>query len=157
MKQVAGTPAYMAPEVLQLSHDKAGGSSNAAAVAVTSPAAQSMLMMLHYDAKVDVWSYGMVLWALFTEQKPFEVEVRVLSQHAEKLCKVEQYRPVIPEAWSNDPKLNVIEKLVRRCWIGKEPSQRPSFKEIVETLEVGWSSSSNHNSITIHRLVPLLF
>ena len=135
MKQFAGTPAYMAPEVLQLSQEKAGGSSNAAAVAVTSPAAQSM--MLHYDAKVDVWSYGMVLWALFTEQKPFEVEVRVLSRHAEKLCKDEQYRPAIPQEWSNDPTLNVIEKLVRRCWIGKEPSQRPSFKEIVEILEVG--------------------
>ena len=153
MKQLAGTPAYMAPEVLQISQQKAGRSLNAAAVAVTSPAAQ--LMMLHYDAKVDVWSYGMVLWAMFTGQKPFEVEVRVLSQHAKKLCKDEQYRPAIPQVGSNDPLLNVMEKLVRRCWIGKEPSQRPSFKEIVETLEVGWSSSNN--SVTIHRLVPLPF
>ena len=155
MKQVAGTPAYMAPEVLQLSEQRAEGSSNAAVVAVASPAAQSMMMM-HYDVKVDVWSYGVVLWALFTEQKPFEVEASVLSQHAEKLCKDEQYRPAIPQAWRNDPKLNVIEKLARRCWIGNEPSQRPSFKEIVETLEVGWSSSS-HSSISIHRLVPLPF
>ena len=155
MKQVAGTPAYMAPEVLQLYQLGAGGSSNAAVVAVTSPAAQQSMMLMHYDAKVDVWSYGMVLWALFTEQKPFEVEVRVLSQHAEKLCKEEQYRPAIPQEWSKDPKLKVIENLVRRCWIGKEPSQRPSFNEIVETLEVGWSS--HNSSITIHRLVPLPF
>ena len=154
MKQVAGTPAYMAPEVLQFYREESEGSSNAASVAVTSPAAQSMMM--HYDAKVDVWSYGMVLWALFTEQKPFEeVNKYNLPQHAEKLCKEEQYRPAIPQAWSKDPKLTVIEKLVRRCWIGKEPYQRPSFKEIVETLEVGWSSSNS--SVTIHRLVPLPF
>ena len=149
MTELAGTPAYMAPEVLILLLQRKEEQSNAA---VTSTAAQSM--MLHYDETVDVWSYGMVLWALFTEQKPFEVVKGLEAEHAKKI-QDEQYRPVIPQAWNNDPKLKVIEKLVRGCWIGKEPSQRPSFKEIVETLEVGWSSSNNN--ITIHRLVPLPF
>lgn len=110
MKEIAGTPEYMAPEVFK---------------------------RLNYDEKVDVWSYGMVVWALFSEKKLFP-ELRNdndnLKEHFEKLIKDEDYRPEIPQEWQEEEKMKKISEMIKKCWNSKEPAKRPSFEEIVNIL-----------------------
>jgi serine/threonine protein kinase len=79
MKEIAGTPQYMAPEVFKRSN---------------------------YDEKVDVWSYGMVVWTLISEKKPFPtLRNDELKEHFEKLIEDEQYRPEIPQEWQEEKKM----------------------------------------------------
>ena len=115
----AGTPNYAAPEVLKVLLEKSPDQS------VVGP---------RYNEKLDVWSFGMVLLYLFSRKVPFQsVNRSSLEKHAESIQN-EQYRPEIPPEWKQDKSLRLIEELVRRCWIGKDPSQRPSVDEIVAIL-----------------------
>jgi serine/threonine-protein kinase CTR1 len=110
MKEIAGTPQYMAPEVFK---------------------------RWNYDEKVDVWSYGMVVWALFSEKKPFPTlrnDNDNQKEHFEKLIEDEGYRPEIPQEWQVDEKLKKISEMMKRCWNSVKPTERPSFEEICETL-----------------------
>ena len=92
-----GTVAWMAPEMFQ------GG---------------------NYTEKVDVYSYGMVLFEIFARKIPFDdvdgfsVPVQVTKGLRPKLPKH------VPKSWV---------KLITQCWHDK-PSKRPTFDRIVDTL-----------------------
>lgn len=79
-----------------------------------------------YNHKVDVYSYGMILWEMLTGDIPFngftqmEVALAVVT---------EKVRPKIP---LNCPKN--LARLIRTCW-DDDPSKRPEFKRIVDVLE----------------------
>jgi serine/threonine protein kinase len=94
-----GTPIYMAPEILAKKQ---------------------------YDLKADIYSFGMILWVLYTQQEPYtflenswDVAKFVLDGHREK----------IPQDCPND-----YRKLIERCWDG-DPNNRPSCEEIISQLE----------------------
>lgn len=77
---------------------------------------------------IDVYSYAMVLYSLFSEKDPFEEEKNFL-QIIEKVKMGE--RPEFP------PEANVPEqwkKLITICW-DQEPERRPPFEWIVSQLE----------------------
>ena len=97
----AGTPHYMAPEFLQ--NEK-------------------------YNDKVDVYSYGILLWEMITKQNPFDG-----LAWAQILCVVvdNKQRPPIPE--NLDPRL---KSLISKCW-DPDPKKRPSFAEIVKQFTNG--------------------
>ncbi|EPS61404.1 hypothetical protein M569_13392, partial [Genlisea aurea] len=88
--------------------------------------APEMIKERPYDRKVDVYSFGIVLWELTTALLPFQgmTPVQAAFAVAEK-----RERPPLPE--SCQP---VIAHLIKRCW-SASPSKRPDFREIVAALE----------------------
>lgn len=83
-----------------------------------------MIRGTKYTEKVDVYSFGILLWEMYTHKVPFR------SMHALQIAhKVLQgERPQIPDKCPN-----ALQVLLRACW-HEQPSERPSFKDIVFAL-----------------------
>ncbi|CAI5511134.1 unnamed protein product [Closterium sp. Naga37s-1] len=87
-----------------------------------------------YTRKVDVYSYGIVLWEICTAQWPFEGLSFVQLAHA---IVADNLRPPTKDCPSQ------ITKLITRCW-DRDPEKRPDFDEIAAYLErIGDGRSRN--------------
>lgn len=100
-----GTPLYMAPEMLQTRH---------------------------YGAKIDCYSFAMVLWQMCTGKKlmdgfGFDKDSVPPMRVAFKAC-YEKLRPIMP---ADCPP--ALADLIRACW-EDAPEMRPSFQQILEKL-----------------------
>lgn len=97
-----GTPSWMAPELV-------GNDSS-----------------VQVDERVDVFSFGIVMWEALTGEVPFQEmnPFAVMFQMKENCL-----RPPIPEFCEDD-----YRQLMAACWAA-EPSDRPSFCKIVELLQ----------------------
>lgn len=91
-----GTPLWMAPEVLQ-----------------NKP----------YDESADVYSFGIVLWELLTQEDPFP-EIESFSAMIDTVVG-DQRRPDIPEKCPAK-----LKGLIEVCW-SPDASARPTFAEII--------------------------
>lgn len=108
-----GTPLYMAPEV-----------------ALRKP----------YNEKVDVYSFGMILWQLVTGEVPFDGMCR--QEFIEKVVK-NGVRPAIP----NRPEIpSDLIDLIQMCW-NYESSLRPSISEVVVALNQMKAAYTRKSSI----------
>ncbi|KAL6064370.1 Serine/threonine-protein kinase STY46 [Balamuthia mandrillaris] len=76
--------------------------------------------------EADVWSFGMVLWELLSEQVPFQD----MSQLEIILAIMENKMPSFP----TDDCPPEYAELIRDCW-QPQPEERPSFQEILTRLE----------------------
>ncbi|KAG5234722.1 hypothetical protein OIU76_026002 [Salix suchowensis] len=88
--------------------------------------APEMIKEKHCSRKVDVYSFGIVLWELTTALLPFQgmTPVQAAFAVAEK-----NERPPLPA--SCQP---ALAHLIKRCWAAN-PSKRPDFSFIVSALE----------------------
>lgn len=79
----------------------------------------------NYTNKVDVYSYGILLWEMLTEDIPFQGLTPI--QIAYKVTK-DNERPEFP---SNTPR--PLKSLIRKCW-DRNPDNRPTFSQIYHFL-----------------------
>eukprot|EP01098_Paradermamoeba_levis_P008906 TRINITY_DN3677_c0_g2_i1.p1 TRINITY_DN3677_c0_g2~~TRINITY_DN3677_c0_g2_i1.p1 ORF type:complete len:359 (+),score=58.10 TRINITY_DN3677_c0_g2_i1:467-1543(+) len=85
-------------------------------------------MYLHGEVsdKVDVFSFGLIMWEMFSRKIPFS-ELRWTSDAQDKIAAGER-----PEFFPDHAPPPMID-LIRRCW-DAVPSNRPSFPEIHQQL-----------------------
>lgn len=88
--------------------------------------APEMIQHRPYDHKVDVYSFGIVLWELITGMLPFTNMTAVQAAFA---VVNKGARPVIPQDC-----LPCLSHIMMRCW-DANPEVRPPFTEIVCMLE----------------------
>ncbi len=74
--------------------------------------------------KIDIYSYGMILWEIITNTVPFDVKLTDIKKYVLE----EKVRPEVP---GNINK--ILSSLIRNCW-DSELSKRPSELDIIECL-----------------------
>jgi serine/threonine protein kinase len=82
-----------------------------------------------YDEKCDVYSFGIILWEIYTRIKPYE-NIPDLSTDTffDNILNI-KLRPIIPEDCPAK-----IKSLITKCW-DADPKVRPSFSNIVDRLQ----------------------
>src|SRR4051794_8499674 len=89
------------------------------------PTAPEIIRGGEYDERVDIYSFGMILWELLTRAKPYEGQ----NFMATTMDVLKGIRPAIP------PKTPTkYAKLVKKCWHG-EANKRPSLTTILKYFD----------------------
>jgi hypothetical protein len=97
-----GTPVYQAPEIMK-------GNQN-------------------YSEKADIYSVGICLCEIYTQQEPYSDHPELTTQF--KLCKaiIDGVRPAIPDEMPKG-----YAKLIKKCW-SERSDKRPNAKEVEQQL-----------------------
>jgi serine/threonine protein kinase len=105
-----------------------GASKVTAQIGTAAWMAPEMFESTTYDKQVDVYSFGMLLWAMLTEKEPFAG--RDGMQIAVAVCKNgarPQFPPGTPRA---------LIELIKACW-AQDSRERPTLENVVASLASG--------------------
>ncbi|KAK8853972.1 hypothetical protein M9Y10_016521 [Tritrichomonas musculus] len=83
-----------------------------------------------YNAKVDVYSFGLIMYSVITDCFPYSTDEDKKLPNFQLISKIinENYRPKF-----NCPIKKSLRHLIERCWAA-DPNARPTFKDIFEKL-----------------------
>jgi hypothetical protein len=87
--------------------------------------APELLAGEEYGREVDIYSFGMVLYELVTDQVPWEGET---PERITKRVLWHDARPLLPRTCAGG-----IRHLIEMCW-ARDPAHRPAFFDIYETV-----------------------
>lgn len=79
----------------------------------------------HYNHKVDVYSFAIVLWELITNRMPFEGMSNLQAAYAAAFKKV---RPSLADGFPEE-----LVFIIQSCW-AEDPDVRPNFAQVVRML-----------------------
>ncbi|XP_038986291.1 serine/threonine/tyrosine-protein kinase HT1-like [Phoenix dactylifera] len=88
--------------------------------------APEMIKHKHYGPKVDVYSFGLVLWEMLTGRIPYEDMTPIQAAFA---VVDKNLRPIIPPDCPA-----ALRAVIEQCW-ALHPGKRPEFWQIVKVLE----------------------
>jgi serine/threonine protein kinase len=102
MKKIRGSPAFMSPEALRGEPLTPG---------------------------TDVYSFGMILWELYTQLSPYDtLDVSTFEELIIEICD-NNTREAIPQDCPA-----ALRKLITQCW-QKDPAKRPNFLQVIKMLD----------------------
>ena len=90
--------------------------------------APEIIVNKRYSTKVDVYSYGIIIWEVCTRKTPYSC---MSQQQVQFYVSVKKGRPNLKIIPSNTPPK--IIQLMQMCW-DHEPNNRPTFEYIVDFL-----------------------
>ncbi|KAK9092574.1 hypothetical protein Syun_027485 [Stephania yunnanensis] len=99
----------------------------------------------HYGRKVDVYSFGLLLWEMLSGTIPYEDMTPIQAAYA---VVNKNMRPVVPADCPSP-----LRTLVEQCW-SLNPEKRPEFWQIVKILEQFESSLASDGTLN-HAPNPL--
>ena len=82
----------------------------------------------HYSTKIDVYSFGIIMWSLLTRERPYSDQGN-MSTFSLVTKIVEGLRPTVSDDFPP-----MLAKLMARCW-ALDPDDRPMFAEILVLLD----------------------
>jgi len=88
--------------------------------------APEMILGEGYNEKVDVYSFGIILWEILTRQKPYPHYVDPKA-FCNAICFSHERPPIPPDTPA------ALKRLMTSCW-SSTPSERISFSQIVQSL-----------------------
>lgn len=81
--------------------------------------APEVLMGHNLNDKLDVYSFGLIMWEIFTRTEPYK-EFKSLSDFRDAICQ-HGVRPELKKAMPP-----IIASILKLCW-ASSPNERPSF------------------------------
>lgn len=118
MSKEAGTHGYMAPELANLDNERE---------------------KIEYTEKCDVYSFGIILWEIMSEEEPFE-DLEPFAIYYNVV--IDNERPD-SEKLILEQKLEHLKALAEKCWT-RDPNDRPKMKEVSFILGIDpYSSETN--------------
>ena len=91
--------------------------------------APEVLSKNKYSEKADIFSYGMVLWELFTGKRPYTDGEYATMNQAQLIFNIVE-KQLRPSVEGMDP---ALQQLIRDCW-NIDSKLRPSFAEALVRL-----------------------
>eukprot|EP00055_Hartaetosiga_balthica_P016027 m.98859 g.98859 ORF g.98859 m.98859 type:complete len:1251 (-) comp9023_c2_seq2:133-3885(-) len=89
-----------------------------------------------YSLSADVYSFGIVMWEVYTRELPFE---HLRTPWEIRTAIIDGERPAIPKHISSDIKI-----LMERCW-AQNATERPSFNDILHKINMIMDDSDSVN------------
>lgn len=102
--------------------------------------APEMIKRKSYGRKVDVYSFGLILWEMVTGSIPYEDMTPIQAAYA---VVNKNSRPVIPSSCPSG-----MRALIEQCW-SSNPDKRPEFWQIVKILEQFQTSFARDGSLKL--------